>query len=84
MLLGVVGENVGHEDLTGITRRRLAASFAEELGERDFSSAAICRARAALPAAPGIGPDDVIGAALFEEAEAGAGFRRGMAAPCCR
>src|SRR5215203_7181142 len=69
MFFRVVSENVGHEDLRGITRPDGAASLFEKLRERDFSPAAILSARAALPAAAGIGPDDVVGAALLKEAE---------------
>ena len=72
MLAGIVGENVGYENLNRVTGASVAGSFADEVGERDFSSEAISRARAALPTAPAIGPHDVIGAALFEEAETGA------------
>jgi hypothetical protein len=70
LLLRVVREHVSYEDLSGITRASGPVSDVEEFGERDFSSLAICRARAALPAATALGPCDVVAAALFEEAEA--------------
>jgi hypothetical protein len=67
--LGIIGEHVGHEDFSGITRAGAAGSQVEDFGERDFSLCAICRARAALPAAAAFGPDDVITSAFFEEVE---------------
>ena len=69
MFLRVIGQYIGHEDFSGITRAGAAGSQVEEFGEHDFSLCAICRARAALPAAAAFGPDDVITSAFFEEVE---------------
>ena len=64
----VCGENIGHEHFSGITRAGVAASLLQEIGERDLSLFAVCRASRALAAAASLGPCDVIAAALFEEA----------------
>jgi hypothetical protein len=46
--------------------------LSKEVRERDFSVSAIRCARAALPAASALGPDDIVAAALLEKAKAGA------------
>jgi hypothetical protein len=50
-LLGIVGQNVGYEDLRWVSRSACSGSGVNEFGECDFSLFAICSARAALPAA---------------------------------
>jgi len=71
MLFSIIGERTRHEDLSVITRACGSGSEVEKLCERDLSLLAICRARAALPAATAFGPGDVKAAALAEEPEAG-------------
>jgi hypothetical protein len=73
MFLRVIGQYIGHEDFSGITRATCAGAEAQELRKDDFSLLAIWRARAALPAATAFGPADVEATPFFEKAEAGAG-----------
>lgn len=68
--LRVVRQNVSNQDLSRITGAGTAGSLVDKLCERDFSLFAICRTRAALPAATVSCPDNVVASALFEEAEA--------------
>src|SRR5262249_22418248 len=68
-LLLILVQDGCHKDLRGITRTGSQVPLLEELSERDLSLFAVCRASAALAAAPSLGPDDIVAAALGEPAK---------------
>lgn len=66
----LISEEIGYEDLRGITRPGMTLAGVNELGEGLLSLFAICHARAALAAATALCPENVVASTLVEKAVA--------------